>query len=61
MRDLLADSRLVELGLIERRTLHEQLAEFGPNGLPPAFVTDLVALEVWLGHQPPPLSWGDRC
>lgn len=60
IRELLADSRLVGLGLVDRATLLNGLDAFGANGIPPAFVTDLVALELWLDHQPPPLKRGDR-
>ncbi|GAB3500207.1 asparagine synthase-related protein [Amycolatopsis cihanbeyliensis] len=45
---LLADSRLAELDLVDPDRLRTELAAFGPSGLPPGFVTDLVALEVWL-------------
>jgi asparagine synthase (glutamine-hydrolysing) len=57
VRDLLASSRLADLGLIDPDTLRGSLADFPLSGLPPAFITDLVALEVWLRHQPEALTW----
>jgi asparagine synthase (glutamine-hydrolysing) len=57
VRDLLASSRLADLGLVNPDTLRGSLAGFPPNGLPPAFITDLVALEVWLRYQPEALTW----
>ncbi|ASR39888.1 hypothetical protein BAY61_31885 (plasmid) [Prauserella marina] len=60
VRAMLAESRLVELGLVDQQVLVDELAAFGPSGLPPAFVTDLIALEIWLRQESPPLTWGDR-
>jgi hypothetical protein len=53
VQDLLADSRLAQLGLVDAGVLRRELAAFGPSGLPPGFVTDLVALEVWLRYFTP--------
>lgn len=57
VRELLAGSRLVELELINADCLREGIAGFGPSGLPPACITDPVALEVWLRNQPKALVW----
>ena len=47
-RDLLSDSRLAELDLVDQHVIDVELAQFGPGGLPPALITDLLALETWL-------------
>jgi asparagine synthase (glutamine-hydrolysing) len=60
VQDLLADSRLAQLGLVDAGVLRRELAAFGPSGLPPGFVTDLVALEVWLRYFTPALRAGGR-
>lgn len=49
---LLAEPALAEHDLIEQAQLHRILDTFGPGGLPPAWVTDLVAIETWLHQQP---------
>ena len=46
--ELLDCSRLVEYGLIDPVMLRVALAVFGPSGLPPAWITDLIAIETWL-------------
>ncbi|MGH3830341.1 MAG: asparagine synthase-related protein [Pseudonocardiaceae bacterium] len=46
--ELLDGSRLVEHGLIDPVTLRAALSAFGPSGLPPAWITDLIAVETWL-------------
>lgn len=48
LADLLARPRLAEHGLIDTTRMHRGLASFGSAGLPPAWVTDLIAIEVWL-------------
>lgn len=58
--DLLAGSRLANYGLIGLGQLRRCLAAFGSGRLPPAWVTDLIAIEAWLRDldrgpgQPPP-------
>ncbi len=46
--ELLDNSRLAELGLIDTGLLRRCWRSFGPSGLAPAFVTDTIACEVWL-------------
>ncbi|WP_158894271.1 asparagine synthase-related protein [Amycolatopsis anabasis] len=60
---LLSGSRLVELGLVDPDRLRAELAGFGPSGLAPGFVTDLIALEVWLRdlNLAPALAGGRAC
>ncbi|MGW4528405.1 asparagine synthase-related protein [Amycolatopsis sp. NPDC004378] len=60
VRGLLADSRLTQLGLVDESMLRRELATFGPTGLPPAFVTDLIALETWLRDLTPALPRAGR-
>jgi asparagine synthase (glutamine-hydrolysing) len=54
--DLLDDSRLSGLGLIDTGVLRRNLRSFGPSGLAPAFVTDTIACEVWLRNLAPPFT-----
>lgn len=51
-RPLLAE----QYGLIDPAALRRALAGFGPSGLPPAWVTDVVAVERWLRDLTPPPS-----
>lgn len=53
---LLCHSRLVEHGLIDPVKLRAALATFGRDGLPPAWITDLIAVEIWLRDLAPPFS-----
>ncbi|MBV9143199.1 MAG: hypothetical protein JO115_20170 [Pseudonocardiales bacterium] len=46
--ELLDDSRLCELGLVDASVLRRCVRSFGPSGLAPAFITDTIACEVWL-------------
>lgn len=61
VRALLADSKLEKLGLVDPGKLRAELAGFGATGLPPGFVTDLVALEVWLRDLTPARVGGRSC
>lgn len=45
---LLARPRLAEHGLVDPDRLRRALAAFGPSGLAPGWVTDLIAIETWL-------------
>jgi asparagine synthase (glutamine-hydrolysing) len=54
--DLLDDSQLSGLGLIDPSVLRRNLRSFGPSGLAPAFVTDTIACEVWLRNLAPPFT-----
>lgn len=56
MAELLEDSRLVALGLIDTAALRRGLSSFGPSGLAPAFVTETIACEVWLRTLAPPFT-----
>lgn len=49
--DLLAEPKLADHDLIDPALLHHVLNAFGPSGLPPAWVTDLIAIETWLRQQ----------
>ncbi len=60
MQGLLAESRVARLGLVDEQVLRRELARFGPTGLPPAFVTDLIALETWLRDLTPALPKAGR-
>lgn len=59
--DLLDGSRLAELGLIDARRLRRRLAEFGASVLAPAFVTELIAAEVWLRDLAPAFTMEAQC
>lgn len=54
--ELLDCPRLVEHGLIDPATLRAALAAFVPSGLPPAWITDLIAVETWLRDLDPPFT-----
>lgn len=54
--ELLDDSRLAELGLIDTGVLRHCLRSFGRSGLASAFVTDTIACEVWLRSLAPPFA-----
>lgn len=56
MAELLEDSRLAALGLIDTAALRRGLRSFGPSGLAPAFVTETIACEVWLRTLTPPFT-----
>ncbi|MFC4563666.1 asparagine synthase-related protein [Nocardiopsis mangrovi] len=45
--DLVRSPALAELGLVEPDRLHRALVGWGAAGLPPAYVTDLLTLELW--------------
>ena len=44
---LLAEPQLADLGFVDADRIGHHLAGWGASGLPPAYVTDLVALELW--------------
>lgn len=54
--DLLDDSLLVELGLIDADVLRRNLHSFELSGLAPAFVTDTIACEIWLRNLTAPFT-----
>ncbi len=54
--ELLGRPRLVEHGLIDPAVLRAALAAFGTSGLPPAWITDLIAFETWLRDLAPPFT-----
>lgn len=47
IRALLRDPLLADLGLIEVEKFHHEMTGWSAAGLPPAYVTDLVAIELW--------------
>lgn len=53
---LLDCPRLVEHGLIDPARLRAGLAAFGPSGLLPGWITDLIAVEMWLRDLAPPFT-----
>lgn len=44
---LVRDPLLADLGFVDRDRLHRSLTGWGASGVPPAYVTDLLALELW--------------
>ncbi len=54
--ELLDRPQLVEQGLVDHTRLRGLLASFGPSRLPPAWITDLIAVESWLRDLGPPFT-----
>lgn len=50
--ELLAEPALTSYDFIDPARLRQTLDAFGPSGLTPAWVTDLIAIETWLRQQP---------
>ncbi len=54
--ELLDSPRLAEQGLIDPARMRALLTSFGPGGLPPVWITDLIAVETWLRDLAPPFK-----